>query len=244
MMKILEGIIGGNVLYYPGCMMKFVTREQNEKYKKILRKIGIDFIELKDLEVCCGSPVLAAGHVDEARRLAEKNLKVFKEHAVRKIITPCPACFRFFSQEYPKLLEKWDFEIEHITQTIARALEEGRLKLKGMNAKVTYHDPCHLGRYSGVYEEPRKIIKSSGSKIVEMEMARENSLCCGGGGGVRANYPELSKGMAIERIEQAKKTGTKTLITACPLCFVQLKEAAEKSKIQVMELSEFINNII
>ena len=243
-MKILEGIMGGNILYYPGCMMKFVTKEQNEKYKKILRKIGIDFIELRDLEACCGSPILAAGYPEEAKKLAERNLKVFKEHSVKKIITPCPACFRVFSQEYPEILGKWDIEVEHATQTIARALEEGKLKLKNLKAKVTYHDPCHLGRYSGVYEEPRKIIGASGSKIVEMKMTRENALCCGGGGGLRANYPELAKEIAKERIGQAKKTKARILVTPCPLCYVQLKEAAEKSKVQVMELSEFINNII
>jgi Fe-S oxidoreductase len=235
--------IMGNVLYYPGCMMKFVTKEQNEKYKKILRKAGIDFIELKELEVCCGSPVLAAGYPEEAKKLAEKNFEVFKEHSVKKMITPCPACFRTFSQEYPKLVEKWNIKVEHVTQTLAKAIEGGKLKIKGKNVKVTFHDPCHLGRYSGVYEEPRKIIGKSGAEIVEMEMSREQALCCGGGGGVRANYPELAKEMAKERIKQAEKTKAEILVTSCPLCFVQLKEAAENSKIKVMELSEFINEI-
>jgi Fe-S oxidoreductase len=244
MMGFLDKIMG-NVLYYPGCMMKFVTKEQNEKYKKILRKAGIDFILLTELEVCCGSPALAAGHKEEAKQLAEKNFKVFKEHSVKKMITPCPACFRTFSQEYPKLVENWDIKVEHITQTLAKAIEEGKLKIKGKNVKVTFHDPCHLGRYSGIYEEPREIISKSGAEIVEMEMSREQSLCCGGGGGVRANYPELSKEMAKERIKQAEKTKAEILVTSCPLCFVQLKEAAEESnsKIKVMELSEFINEI-
>lgn len=233
----------GNILYYPGCMMKFVTKEQNEKYKKILRKIGIDFIELKELEACCGSPVLAAGYPQEAKKLAEKNFKVFKEHSVKKIITPCPACFRIFSQEYPKLLKEWNLEVEHITQTISKAIDDRKLKLKGKKVKVTFHDPCHLGRYSGIYDEPRKIIASSKAKLLEMKMAREQALCCGGGGGVRANYPELAEEMARERVKQAEETKAQILVTSCPLCFVQLKEAAKNSKIKVMELSEFINEI-
>lgn len=232
----------GNILYYPGCMMKFVTKEQNEKYKKILRKIGVDFIELKELEVCCGSPVLAAGYTKEAKKLAQKNFKVFKEHSVKKIITPCPACFRIFSQLYPKLVKVWDIQVEHVTQTIARAIESGKLKLKKKKVKVTFHDPCHLGRYSGIYEEPRKII-SSKAKLEEMEMNRELALCCGGGGGVRANYPELAEEMAKERIGQAEETKAQILVTCCPLCFIQLKEASRNAKIKVMELSEFINEI-
>ncbi|MEM7826540.1 MAG: (Fe-S)-binding protein [Candidatus Aenigmatarchaeota archaeon] len=232
----------GNILYYPGCMMKFVTKEQNEKYKKILRKIGVDFIELKELEVCCGSPVLAAGYTKEAKKLAQKNFKVFKEHSVKKIITPCPACFRIFSQLYPKLIKVWDIQVEHVTQTIARAIESGKIKLKKKKVKVTFHDPCHLGRYSGIYEEPRKII-SSKAKLEEMEMNRELALCCGGGGGVRANYPELAEEMAKERIEQAEETKAQILVTCCPLCFIQLKEASRNAKIKVMELSEFINEI-
>lgn len=223
--------------------MKFVTKEQNEKYKKILRKIGIDFIELKELEVCCGSPILAAGYTKEAKKLAEKNFKIFKEHSVKKIITPCPACFRVFSQEYPKAVRGWDIKVEHVTQTIAKALEEGKLNIKKKRVKVTFHDPCHLGRYSGVYDEPRKIIAASNAKLLEMEMAKEQALCCGGGGGVRANYPELAEEMARERIKQAEKTKAQILVTSCPLCFVQLKEAAKNSKIKVMELSEFINEI-
>jgi Fe-S oxidoreductase len=195
------------------------------------------------LELCCGSPVLAAGYFEDAKRLAEKNFKVFKEHSVKKIITPCPACFRTFSQEYPKLLENWNIKVEHVTQTLAKAVEEGKLKMKEKNVKVTFHDPCHLGRYSGVYDEPRKIIGKRGAEIVEMEMAREQALCCGGGGGVRANYPELAREMARERIKQAEKTKAEILVTSCPLCFVQLKEAAENSRIKVMELSEFINEI-
>jgi len=232
----------GNILYYPGCIMKFVTKEQNEKYKKILRKIGVDFIELKELEVCCGSPVLAAGYIKEAKKLAQKNFKVFKEHSVKKIITPCPACFRIFSQLYPKLVKVWDIQVEHVTQTIARAIESGKLKLKKKKVKVTFHDPCHLGRYSGIYEEPRKII-SSKAKLEEMEMNRELALCCGGGGGVRANYPELAEEMAKERIGQAEETKAQILVTCCPLCFIQLKEASRNAKIKVMELSEFINEI-
>jgi Fe-S oxidoreductase len=240
MMKFLEKIVGGNVLYYPGCLTKFVAKDIGDRYRKILRKIGIDFIELKDLEACCGSPISSSGYREDVKKLVEKNYKVFKEHAVKKIITSCPACFRMFSQEYSKILSKWDIQTEHITQTIANAIKNGKLKLeKTMSEKITYHDPCHLGRYSNIYEEPREILRALGNEIVEMKFNKENAFCCGGGGGVKANYPELSKEIAKDRIEQAEETKTKTLVTACPLCYLHLKEASE-SKIRVMELSEVI----
>lgn len=238
MMKFFEKLKVGNVLYYPGCLKKFVARELGENYRKILRNIGIDFIELKDLEVCCGSPALNAGYKEDVKNLAQKNLKVFKEHSVRKIITSCPACFKVFSQDYPKLLEKWDLEVEHTVQTIAKAVKEGKLKLsKKFNNIITYHDPCHLGRYSKIYEEPREILKFLGFETVEMEFSRENSFCCGGGGGVVGNYPELAEEIAKERIKQANKTKAKILITACPLCYVHLKKVAKD--MEVKEISEF-----
>ena len=237
-MGILDKILGGNTLYYPGCLTKFVAKDLGEKYRKILRKIGIDFIELKELEVCCGSPVIAAGYREEAIKLAEKNFKVFKEHSVKKIITSCPACFRMFSQEYPKLVKGWDIEVEHTTQTIARALKQGKIKLKKVGGKVTYHDPCHLGRYSGIYEEPREIIRATGLELEEMSLSREQSFCCGAGGGTKANYPELSQSIAKERIQQAKAVSN-NLVTACPLCYLNLKDAA-KDEVKIMDISEIV----
>ncbi|MCW1309464.1 MAG: heterodisulfide reductase-related iron-sulfur binding cluster, partial [Candidatus Nanoarchaeia archaeon] len=109
-MGIFSRIFGGNVLYYPGCLTKFVAKELGENYKKILRKIGIDFIELKDLEVCCGSPALSAGYNEDVKNLVKKNYEIFKEHSVEKIITACPACFRTFSKEYPSILKEWDIK--------------------------------------------------------------------------------------------------------------------------------------
>ncbi|HID25899.1 MAG TPA: (Fe-S)-binding protein [Thermoplasmata archaeon] len=240
MMGILERILGGNVLYYPGCMTKFLLKDVEKNYERILRSCGIDFIKLKDLEVCCGSPVKNAGYVKVFGRLVRKNFQVFKEHSVKKIITNCPACFHVISQEYPKFVKGWDIEVEHATVTIWKAMDEGKLKFKkSRKIRVTYHDPCHLGRYSGIYDEPRNILKALGYEIVEMEFSHENSFCCGGGGGVRANYPELSKSISLERIRQAKKTGVKVLVTACPLCYACLKDVS-RGKVKVLEISELL----
>ncbi len=242
MMGLFDKLMGGNVLFYPGCMEKFVLKNLQENYEKILRKCGIEFIKLKDLEVCCGSPVFNAGYLDDFETLALKNYKIFKEHGVKKIITPCPACFKTFKLEYPKVVKEFDIEVEHITQTIWSAIKEGKLKLKKINkpVKVTYHDPCHLGRHCEVYDEPREILKTLGYSIVEMKFNKKDAFCCGGGGGVRSNYSELSEEVAKERVNQAKETKAKFIITSCPMCSSCLHEAGKKSKIKTVELSSVI----
>jgi Fe-S oxidoreductase len=239
-MKIFEKILGGNTLYYPGCLTKFVAKDLKEKYEKILRKIGIDFIELSELEKCCGSPALKAGYLEDFKKLAEENLKIFKEHSVKKMITNCPACAMTFKIEYPKVLgKKWDIEVEHISETINSKLKTQNSKLK--NEKVTFHDPCHLGRGLGIFEEPREIIKKLGYEISEMELSRNESFCCGAGGGVKSNEPELANKIGKDRIEQAKKTGAKILCTNCPLCYLHLKENAKE--IEVKELIELFKDL-
>jgi Fe-S oxidoreductase len=238
-MKILDKILGGNILYYPGCLTKFVGKDLKENYEKILRTIGIDFIELKEKEVCCGSPALNAGYKKTAEDLARKNYHVFKEHRVTKIISNCPACYKTFSQDYPLLLKEWDIKVEHASQTIYKSIQEGKLKLKKKIEKiVTFHDPCYLGRYMSIYEEPRKILEFVGCKIVEMKFNRKNSFCCGGGGGVQSNYSELANYIAKERIQQALETKAEILVTTCPLCYYHLKRNSEE--IQVFELSQLL----
>jgi len=243
-MNFFEKILGGNILYYPGCLTKFVLKDFQEKYKKILRKLNIDFIELKELEACCGSPALKAGYFEDFKKLAEKNYQIFKEHGVKKIITNCPACALVFKTEYPKVLkEKWDLKIEHISQTIFLKTSSKKEKIKNSikNKKVTYHDPCHLGRQMGVFDEPREIIKNLGYEIEEMELNKNNSFCCGGGGGVINNEPELAKKIALDRINQAKKTKAEFLCTACPLCYLHLKE--NSPDLEIKELSQLFEEL-
>ncbi|MCX6709596.1 MAG: (Fe-S)-binding protein [Candidatus Woesearchaeota archaeon] len=229
-----------NILYYPGCLTKFVGKEIEENYREILGKAGVDFIQLKDAELCCGSPVLNSGHEKEAKVIAEKNFRLFKEQGITKIITACPACYKTFSNDYPKLVPGWDIKAEHMSVTIARAIKKGKIKPEENSLEVTYHDPCHLGRHMKIYEEPRDIIRSTGAKIREMKLTRENAVCCGGGAGVRSNYPKLAASIGKERIQMARETGAKVLVTACPMCYFNLKENAHG--FEVMELSQIILN--
>lgn len=239
-MNIFKKLMSGNVLYYPGCLTKVVAKDIGKNYRNILEKTGIDFIQLENLEVCCGSPVLNSGHKKEAIELAQQNLRIFKAHGVKKIITSCPACFKTFSKDYPKLLNGWAIETEHITQTLATAIEQGKFRPDKHNITITYHDPCHLGRHCGIYEAPRQILKSIGADIKEMKLNRKFSFCCGAGSGVKSNYPELSNSIAQERINMAEETKAKYLVTTCPMCYLHLKENSKDMKVK--ELSELLED--
>ena len=236
-MKLFKKLLAGNTLYYPGCLTKFVAKEILDKYRKLLEREGVDYIELSDKEVCCGSPVKNAGADNEFKELAKKNLKVFKEHGVGRIITNCPACAAVLKIDYKKVLgEQWDIEVKHFAELKLKTSAQDRSVSGGKT--VTYHDSCHLGRVMGIYEQPREIIKNAGYEIKEMKLNRSKSFCCGGGGGVKTNDKELSNKIACDRIEQAKKTNADVLITACPMCWANLKE--NSGDLEVKEISEIM----
>lgn len=237
-MKIFKKLFAGNTLYYPGCLTKFTCKDKMEKYKKILEIESIDFIMLKDKELCCGSPVKNAGAKDAFKELARKNLKIFKDHGVDRIISNCPSCAAVFKKDYKEVLgEEWDIEIQHISEVINKSLT--KLKKDSNIKKATFHDPCHLGRVLGIFEEPREVIKKAGYELVEMEYSREKSVCCGAGGGVKGNEPELSNRIGTDRTRQAKESGADVLVTNCPMCFKQLEENAGEMK--VVELCDLFD---
>ena len=226
--------LGKNTLFYPGCMLKFAMEKELEAYKKILNKSGIDFIMIKE-EVCCGSPIFKAGYKKDFRKLIEKNYNLFKEKNVSLIITPCPGCYKTFKFEAKKIFPKWDIEVEHFTQTFLNLLKKRKIRFSPKKEIVSYHDPCHLGRYSNIYEEPREIIKILGGEIKEMKHNRNEAICCGAGGGLRANFPETAKEIAKKRVSEVPKNVEK-IITCCGLCTSNLRTADGR----VVELSEWI----
>jgi len=235
--------LGNNTLYYPGCLTKGVLKEQLENYKEILNRLDIDFIMLPDKEGCCGLPVLNSGYRKDARALAKKNYDLFKQIGVKKIITNCPSCYNMFREEYPKLLREWDIEIEHITITILKALKEKGIRYNGQEEVVTYHDPCHLGRYSGIYNEPREVIKILGGRVMEMKHNRENALCCGGGGGMKANFPKMADEIARQRVLEVPSEADR-VISPCGLCYSNLllsPKSEEFSGFVLRKLNEIKN---
>ncbi|NPE26629.1 (Fe-S)-binding protein [Methanococcoides sp. SA1] len=245
-MGLMSWLKGEKVLYYPGCLTKGVLTENLENYKEIFNRLGIDFVMLSDDEVCCGLPVMNAGYKKDVKKLAEKNLKLFKDKGVTRIVTNCPSCLHVFNDVYPKLVRDWDIEATHATVEILNGLKRRGIKWKGESLKrddsgeperelVAYHDPCHLGRYSKIYDEPREVVEMLGGRIVESRFTREKALCCGGGGGVRANFAELAKKVGKQRVKSFDKD-VKKIISPCGLCYANLKSASDKS----VEFSGFV----
>lgn len=237
-MGLLKWIKGERVLYYPGCLTKGVLKKEFENYKEIFKMLGIGFVMLSKEEVCCGLPVLNAGHRKDAKKLASKNFKLFKEKGIDRIVTNCPSCFYMFNEIYPKLIRDWDIPVEHATVVILRTLKKKGIMWKGSEEDreiVAYHDPCYLGRYSGIYEEPREVIELLGGKILESRFSREDALCCGAGGGVRDNFKELAKSIAKERVKSFDSDVVK-IISPCGLCHVNFKSVSDKS----FEFSSFV----
>jgi len=237
----LFGFGRGKTLYYPGCLTKGVLKEQFENYKEIFNRLGIDFVLLGNDEVCCGLPVLNAGYRKDAKKLAKKNFDLFKSRGIKRIVTSCPSCYHTFKEIYPKMVVGWDIEVEHATVTILN-----RLKKKGIDVRrkglgvseaevVAYHDPCHLGRYSGIYEEPREVIERLGGKVFEFKMNRENAFCCGAGGGVRANFPSVAKKIASKKMSFVPEEVGK-VVSPCGLCYANFKSVSDKS----VEFSSFV----
>lgn len=218
--------LGGNVMYYPGCLTRFAAPELEERYEKILGMLGIDFIRVPEFK-CCGSPVFNAGYDDDFYDLAKANLEIFKKYGVKKIITNCPSCCKVFRNEY-------GMRAEHVTETIANNLK--KLEHGESNATVSYHDPCHLGRGCGVYDAPRDILRHKGCEIVEMRDMKELSMCCGAGGGFRAHNKKTAAKIGNTR---TMKCPTKRLVTACPMCYRHLKEHASPS-VTVYDISEVV----
>jgi len=231
----------GNTIYYPGCLTNFVLEDVKRNYERILDHLGIPAIEIKELK-CCGSPVKNSGYFEDFDALKDHNKKILRDYGVSKIIFNCPACYSTFKQEYdlPEFVDLY-----HITELISQKID---IFKAGVFSEETccYHDPCHLGRYAGIYEEPRQILKHLGFTLLEMKNSFEKSFCCGGGGSLRSYSLKISRKIAEKRVEESIKTGAKYLITACPMCYLQLKEAAEsiKADIKVFELSQVVINAL
>ncbi|MDW7990043.1 MAG: heterodisulfide reductase-related iron-sulfur binding cluster [Archaeoglobaceae archaeon] len=234
----LEFQVGkSKTIYFAGCTASYKLQNVAKSSAKALKELGINFTILDSSEFCCGSPFLRTGQKDVGRFLFEKNFLAWKKAGIEEIITSCPGCYRTISQDYPRFAKElgYEFEIDvmHISSVFA-----GRVKGK-LEFTATYHDPCHLGRHMGIYEEPRKVIKNSGVKIVEMERNRELSLCCGAGGGLRSQFKEISTTICEERIKEILSTGTNIVITSCPFCEYNFIKIGG-NLIRVLDLSEIV----
>jgi len=171
------------------------------------------------------------------------NVEEIKKLGVEKVIFSCAGCYRTFKKDYPAHGVELGFEVQHISEFLADLVKEGKISFKELDLSVTYHDPCHLGRHLGVYQAPRNVIQAIPKvKLVEMYRNRFNAWCCGAGGGVKSGYKDLALETADERIAEAKETGTKVLVTACPFCELNLKDAvkAKQENLEILDLTELL----
>lgn len=222
----LEKLAGSNTLYYPGCVTRYALPEVGRRYEELLRRAGVDVIVLPGETLCCGSPVKRAGYTADFDELKRKNLDIFARFSVRQIITNCPGCYHTFKYDY-------GLEAHHVAQVLAQRQRAGKhTRITNADA-ITYHDPCHLGRWSGVYDEPRQLLAQAGWAVAELPDNREHSLCCGAGGGLKSNFPELADAIARDRLAQVENG---RLCTACPLCYAHFK--ANANGVEVIEFGE------
>ncbi len=233
------------LLLFLGCYAGYDPQVRKVAHAIIhtLKKAGIRFGILGSKESCCGESVNKVGNEDLFRKLAERNIRTFTENGVTTVLTISPHCYSTFKNEYPRF--EGHVEVIHYTQYFAELIEEGRLKFtKEVDKKVTYHDPCYLGRHNNIYDEPRQILNSiPGVELVEMPSSRENSLCCGGGGGRMWVDNEKDTGFSYVRMQQAIKTGASILAVACPYCMLNLEAsnlANNGNTIGVKDIAELV----
>ena len=234
------------VAFFVGCTASYREQSIAVATAEILNSLNIDFQILKD-ESCCGSPVYMTGQADKAKEIAEANVQKFKDAGIETIITACAGCYRALKEVYPKKFGL-DLGIEtiHLPEFLLKKINDDELKLsKELNMKITYHDPCHIGRHMGMYKQPRNLLeKIPGVELVEMPRNKHNAWCCGSGGGVRSAFKEMSASAANERIEEAIETEAKALVSSCPFCLNQFKANIGNGKIEALDISELVRKAI
>jgi Fe-S oxidoreductase len=238
------------VLYFVGCYLSYDPRMKKvaTATASILKKAGVEFGILGDKESCCGESIRKIGSEQVFKDLAKANIKTFIDKGVKKIIVSSPHCYHTFKNEYPEFMVH--FEVVHMSQYILELVNDGRLELKGeLDSKVTWHDPCYLGRHNDIYEEPREVLKKiSGLELVEMEGHGKKSLCCGGGGGrIWMDTPQEERFSDI-RLKQSNEVGASILATACPYCITNFEESRLnlefEDSIEIKDITEIVNDMI
>jgi Fe-S oxidoreductase len=237
---------GTEILYFPCCYQIYdpSAKRVARTAVNILKKAGVDFGILCDNVVCCGESIRKAGNESVFQSLAQTNINAFTEAGVEKIVVTSPHCYHTFKDEYPEF--RGNFKVIHLVQYLLDLIGQGRLSLtKEINKKVAYADSCCLGRYQGIYDEPREVLRSiPGLELVELPNNRENSICCGGCAG--RLWMETKKGerFADIRIEQALDIGTSVLAVACPYCLANYEDSVltmnKADVIEIKDISELV----
>ncbi len=236
------------VLFWVGCSGSFDDRAKKitKAFAKLLNNAGVDFAVLGAEESCTGDPAKRAGNEFLFQMQAAMNIEVLNGYEIKKIVTACPHCFNTIKNEYPSL--GGNYEVVHHTQFLKSLLEDGRLTVEGGKFKgkrITFHDPCYLGRANNVYEAPRDVLRKLEVELVEMRKCKSKGLCCGAGGAQMFKEPEPgNKDVNIERTEQALETKPEIIAAGCPFCNTMMtdgvKNKEKENQIEVLDIAEMI----
>ena len=235
------------ILFWVGCAGSFDERAQKitRDICKILRHVGINYAVLGTEESCTGDPAKRAGNEFLFQMLAMTNIQVLDGYNIKKIVTGCPHCFNTIKNEYPGL--GGNYEVIHHSQLIQQLINEGKLKAEGGESfkgkKITFHDPCYLGRGNSVYEAPRAALEILDAELVEMKRCKSNGLCCGAGGAQMFKEPEPGKkDINMERMQDVLEAKAQVIAAACPFCMTMLtdgvKHQDKEQEIRVLDIAE------
>jgi heterodisulfide reductase subunit D len=242
----LKFVRGSGTLFFPGCLASHRFKEKTNILVRVLQAAGYKLDFLGDEQTCCGTPLWITGTVANAKKWAEDYLRKLQDRGVKEIITPCPSCFRAFDEEYPELLglKKLPIRVRHTSEVLEEIVKEKKLKFTvPINKRITYHDPCEIGRYRGIYEPAREIFKAlSGVELIEMPRNRAEAFCCGGGGAVKLMYEDYSNKVAKERIEEFVRIGAEVMTTICPACEMNLTHGTYAADVEtrVLDVAELM----
>ncbi|MCL5244814.1 (Fe-S)-binding protein [Cellulophaga sp. 20_2_10] len=238
------------VLFWVGCAGSFDDRAKKitKAFVKILNKANVSFAVLGTEESCTGDPAKRAGNEFLFQMQAVTNIEVMNAYEVKKVVTACPHCFNTIKNEYPGL--GGNYEVVHHTQFLKDLLTEGKITMEGGQYKgkrITFHDPCYLGRANGVYEAPRDLIRKLDAELVEMKNCKKKGLCCGAGGAQMFKEPEKgTKDVNVERTEQALGTKPDIIAAGCPFCNTMMtdgvKSKEKEGDVEVLDIAELIAN--
>ncbi|MAU72691.1 MAG: CoB--CoM heterodisulfide reductase [Pseudozobellia sp.] len=236
------------VLFWVGCAGSFDDRAKKitKAFVQLLAKANVSFAVLGTEESCTGDPAKRSGNEFLFQMQAMTNIEVMNAYGIKKIVTACPHCFNTLKNEYPGL--GGTYEVVHHTQFLKQLFNDNRISLEGGKFKgkrITYHDPCYLGRANDVYEAPRELIRKLDAELVEMKSCKQRGLCCGAGGAQMFKEPEKGdKDVNIERTEQALDTSPEIIAAACPFCNTMMtdgvKNKEKEDKVAVMDIAELL----
>ncbi|PDM26479.1 hypothetical protein CP083_03585 [Candidatus Bathyarchaeota archaeon B24-2] len=232
------------VVYFPGCVTSLSSRGRKIAYSssRILNKMGLNWTLIGEEEWCCGNPLLLSGKLDRLKDIIEHNVEAIRGLEAKVLVTSCAGCYRMFAQEYPKFVGDLGFKVYHISQLIEERLDLKSFMVKD-GGKVTYHDPCELGRQAGIYDSPRRILKDIfGSLFVELPKNKALAKCCGGNRVTRIINPEVSRSLALRKLDEARSIGARKIVTACPACVVNLSEGG--GEVEVVDLTEVVAEVM